>query len=263
MIPEAYILAWAKNAPWPTMAQIEQDLVIEKALIELFSNPILQENLAFRGGTTLHKLFLKPQVRYSEDIDLVQIKPGPIKPLLIEIQKAMSFIGQKRNFKQNANMNTVYYRFHTEIQPVIRSRLKLEINTREHFSVFGFKKVKHTHQSPWFSGEVELATYEIEELLGTKLRALYQRSKGRDLFDLSYALQMLQPDVDKIIAAYKVYMKHDGGRAKTARELMLNLGEKMKDSNFYGDVKGILRPGIKFDHQDAYELVKTKLIKKI
>ena len=140
MIPKAYILEWQKHAKWKSNAQIEQDLVIERALIELFSNEIICDNLAFRGGTALHKIFLKPQLRYSEDIDLVQIRPGPIKPLMVEIGKAMSFLGNKRSIKQNVNMNTVVYRFETEIAPVVKSRLKLEINTREHFAVFGLKR---------------------------------------------------------------------------------------------------------------------------
>ena len=74
MLPRRFIEEWKEFAPWSEDAQVEQDLVIEKALLELFSDPFLQERLAFRGGTALHKIFLKPQVRYSEDIDLVQIK---------------------------------------------------------------------------------------------------------------------------------------------------------------------------------------------
>lgn len=69
MIPRRYILEWKEFAPWPDDAQVEQDLVIERALVEIFSDEFLSEHLAFRGGTALHKLFLKPQVRYSEDID--------------------------------------------------------------------------------------------------------------------------------------------------------------------------------------------------
>ncbi|MGH2469017.1 MAG: nucleotidyl transferase AbiEii/AbiGii toxin family protein [Chloroflexota bacterium] len=39
-------------------------------------------------------------------------------------------------------------------------------------------------KSPWFTGSADVPTFALEELLGTKLRALYQRRKGRDLFDL-------------------------------------------------------------------------------
>ena len=69
MIPTADILAWRAGHPWVSNAQVEQDLIICRAVIELFSRPVLREQLAFRGGTALHKLFLKPATRYSEDID--------------------------------------------------------------------------------------------------------------------------------------------------------------------------------------------------
>ncbi len=263
MIPRAYIYEWQQYAPWQSNAQVEQDLVIERALIELFSNDMIRENLAFRGGTALHKIFMKPQVRYSEDIDLVQIKPGPIHPVMQEIKKAMSFLGSKRNIQQNFRMNTIAYRFDTEIAPVINTRLKLEINCREHFSLLGWKKVHHQITNPWFSGEAEIISYEIEELLGTKLRAMYQRKKGRDLFDLYYALIQTNPDCDKIVACYKEYMVFSNGRANTAKELLMNLDEKMLDPEFIGDIRGLLRPEINFDINMAYELVKKEIIERI
>lgn len=263
MIPRAYIYEWQQFAPWQTNAQIEQDLVIERALIELFSNDMIRENLAFRGGTALHKIFMKPQARYSEDIDLVQIKSGPIHPVMQEIKKAMSFLGSKRNTKQNLRMNTIVYRFDTEIAPVINTRLKLEINSREHFSILGWKKVEHQLTNPWFSGSAEIISYEIEELLGTKLRAMYQRKKGRDLFDLYYALIQNGPDCDKIVSCYKEYMEFSNGRASTAKEMLINLDEKMRDPDFIGDTKGLLRPEVTFDINKAYELVKKELIERI
>ncbi len=64
-------------------------------------------------------------------------------------------------------------------------RLKIEINTREHFNVLRLKKIACKVENSWFSGECMLTGYELEELLGTKLRALYQRRKGRDLFDFT------------------------------------------------------------------------------
>lgn len=80
MIKENYIREWYEFVPWKDMLMVEQDLIICRALVSIFSDDFLRENLAFRGGTALHKLFLHPQPRYSEDIDLVQIHPGPIKP---------------------------------------------------------------------------------------------------------------------------------------------------------------------------------------
>jgi hypothetical protein len=57
VIPSASITAWRKAAPWGDNTQIEQDLVLSRALVELFSRPVFAKNAVFRGGTALHKLF--------------------------------------------------------------------------------------------------------------------------------------------------------------------------------------------------------------
>jgi predicted nucleotidyltransferase component of viral defense system len=71
MIDKAAIQQWTLHAPWEENAQVEQDLVICRTLVAIFSDDFLASHLAFRGGTALHKLYLAPQPRYSEDIDLV------------------------------------------------------------------------------------------------------------------------------------------------------------------------------------------------
>jgi len=263
MIPRRYIEEWRQNAPWPDNAQVEQDIVIERALVELFSDDLLRENLAFRGGTALHKIFLKPQVRYSEDIDLVQIKEGPIKPLLASIHERMKFLGMKRSIKQNANNNTIIYRFESEIPPIVNLRLKIEINCREHFSVFGLKEVQHKTSSTWFRGDCTIISYELEELLGTKLRALYQRRKGRDLFDLYWAMSQLDIDTDKLLACYREYIQFVVDKPPTQKQFLINMNEKMNDVEFLSDIHAILRPGIEYDTPQAYELVRTKILEKI
>lgn len=263
MIPKAFITEWQKNAPWQSNSQVEQDLIIERTLIELFSDSFLQQNIAFRGGTALHKLFLKPQVRYSEDIDLVQIKPGPIKPILKEIHEKLNFLGKKRNVDQHVSNTIIRYRFTTEIEPIITLNFKLEINCREHFNVLGWYPVEHRLKSSYFKGETNIISYKLEELLGTKLRALYQRKKGRDLFDLYYAIKIARPNTDDILHCYREYMKFTNGRYATAREFTLNMDNKMKDDTFLGDIFALIRPEIQFNMEEAYEIVKHELIDKI
>ncbi|PCJ83982.1 MAG: nucleotidyltransferase [Flavobacteriales bacterium] len=262
MLPRRYIEEWKEFAPWPEDAQVEQDLVIEKALLQLFSDPFLQERLAFRGGTALHKLFLKPQVRYSEDIDLVQIKEEAIKDTLAAVRKQIDFLG-KPSVKQKANNNTLVFRFESDIPPVINLRLKIEINCREHFSVLGYKEVEHTVENTWASGSCTLTTFEAEEMLGTKLRALYQRKKGRDLFDLFHALTNLELDIEALIKCYKEYMAFSVDKPPTQKQFLLNMEEKLQDPDFEGDIYGLLRPGVEYDQSKAYELIKTGLIEKI
>ena len=139
MIPQRYITEWSEFAPWQANEQVEQDLIICRSLVELFSDDIIAEKLAFRGGTALHKLYMEPQPRYSEDIDLVQISAEPIGPSIDKIRKSLSFLGEPKIKQKNRN-TTLIFNFESEIQPVQVLKLKVETNCREHFSVFNLKK---------------------------------------------------------------------------------------------------------------------------
>ncbi len=264
MIPRRYIEEWKDIAPWPDNSQVEQDLIISRALVEIFSDPFLKEHLAFRGGTALHKLYLEPSARYSEDIDLVQIKKEPIKPVLEKIREAVKFLGTKRTVKPRANNNTIVYRFESEIPPIINMRLKIEINCREHFNINGIIHVPFEVKNGWFSGKCEIATYTLEELLGTKLRALYQRKKGRDLFDLHLALNKYDKlNIGQIIECYKKYMNLSDNIVPSRKMFLKNMDLKMQDKEFKKDIYTILKPGVLYDNDEAYEFVKTNLLEKI
>ncbi len=123
-----------------------------------------------------------PPARYSEDIDLVQVAAGPIGPVLDELRERLDpWLGEPKRSRSEGRV-TLTYRFESE--DGLPLKLKVEINSREHFSDHGFQQVPFAVESRWFTGNTEILTYSIDELLGTKLRALYQRKKGRDLFDL-------------------------------------------------------------------------------
>ncbi len=263
MIPQAYITEWNQQVPWQSPEQVEQDLVISRALVELFSDEWLKPKLAFRGGTALHKLYLQPQPRYSEDIDLVQLYPEPVKETIQKIQSAMSFLGDSRVIPKR-NGFQIIYRFDSEIPPVVNLRLKIETNTREHFTIEGVQAFPFAVNSSWFTGNCKVSTYTIEELLGTKLRALYQRRKGRDLFDLYTALNQ-KPDlnIEKLLEFYRLYMGKSTENLPSQKEFLLNMERKMQDDDFRGDTTALLSPTVVYHPEEAFELVKTKLIEEI
>ena len=68
MIPRLNVVAWSAKAPWAEPRQVEQDLIISRALVALFGDPVLAEALRFRGGTAINKLLFPAPLRYSEDI---------------------------------------------------------------------------------------------------------------------------------------------------------------------------------------------------
>ncbi|AZQ59838.1 nucleotidyl transferase AbiEii/AbiGii toxin family protein [Maribacter sp. MJ134] len=259
MIPKPYIAQWREYAPWKEFAQVEQDLVISRALVAIFSDDFLNENLAFRGGTALHKLYLNPAPRYSEDIDLVQIKEGPIKPIMKRIGEVIDFFEQDRRTQVKGHGAKILYRFTSEYEEEPR-RLKLEINCKEHFNVLPWVEFPFEVKSEWFSGSASIRTYNINELLGTKLRALYQRSKGRDLFDLDYARLHLELDHELILKCFNEYMSFSVGKPPSKKEFLLNIEEKEKDPNFIGDMEALLRPEIKYDQEAAFGWLKSILI---
>ena len=260
MIPELHILDWKRQAPWQVNGQVEQDLIISRAIVEIFSDDLLRNSLSFRGGTALHKLYLTPQIRYSEDIDLVQINSEPIHPILQRIRERLSFLGTKRTVKQHTHNNTIIYRFDTEIPPVINMRLKIEINTREHLNILGLKEIPFEIKNDWFSGKCNVTGYTIEELLSTKLKALYGRKKGRDLFDLYWALTHTEIDVDKLLNCCKIHYENTEMKPPTAKQFIRNMEEKLTDTEFTNDIFTVLKPNTEYNHQTAWELVKNKLI---
>lgn len=262
MINRAAITGWSKMVPWSNSAHVEQDLIICRALVAIFGDDFLASQLAFRGGTALHKLYLSPQPRYSEDIDLVQINPGPIKPIMFRLGEVLNFLPD-RVTKQKRYNNTMLFRMESEIPPTIPIRLKIEINCFEHFNELGLVKVPFEVKNSWFSGKCEITTYKLNELLGTKLRALYQRKKGRDLFDLCSALQIADVDADEIIRCYKRYMEFVVQQLPTYKQFIANMEEKMLDPDFLGDTQSLIRPELSFDPKEGYENVKQVLIEKL
>lgn len=259
MIPRDYITEWRAVVPWVEDAQVEQDLVISRALVEIFSHAELAKALAFRGGTALHKLHLSRPARYSEDIDLVQVSAGPIGTTLTALHTVLdSWLGVPQSAQTEGRV-TLNYRFPSEDTPPLRLRLKVEINSREHFTVFGYKKVPFEVNSRWFRGAAGILTYGLEELLGTKLRALYQRKKGRDLFDLAVALETKGVRPDGIADAFAHYIKHEGKRV-TRAQFERNLAGKLRDNQFAVDIQALLAAAYEWDRDRGAQVILQRMI---
>lgn len=260
--PEGQHQRMAQGRSLAGQRTVEQDLVISRALVEMYSRPEIAKGLIFRGGTALHKLFFLPGRRFSEDIDLVQRDAGPIGSLVSVIRDVLDhWLGEPRT-KRGACRFSLTYRFETSFEPVTDARLKVEINTREHFSVHGFIEPEFLVDNPWYSGSARLSTYCLSELLGTKLRALYQRKKGRDLFDLWSGL--LHPDISisDLLSSFAAYMEF--GRTPVSRaQFEANMDAKMRDDLFLSDLEPLLRPEIEYDHQEAWRAVHEQIVSRL
>lgn len=248
MVPSAQITHWRQKAPWAGDDDVEQDLVICRSIVDIFQTPFLRERLAFRGGTALHKLILTPATRYSEDIDLVFLAREGVGAIFDAMREALSWLDSKP--KTNiSTFATMYFTFQTNAGTT--RRLKVETATRESFSASRVLDVPFSVASPFFEGSANVRTYAIEELLATKFRALYERKKGRDLYDLWWAAQQKHVDFDRVYELFLEYWRNDGKKPLTRRNVRVNLKEKFQQGVF-AEVKPLLTTNAEYDDAAAY-----------
>jgi predicted nucleotidyltransferase component of viral defense system len=257
MIPEDFIESWGKNVSWQMNEQIEQDLIISRALVDLYNDPHIKQALVFRGGTALNKLFINPPARYSEDIDFVQKNPGPIGQTIDAIRKLLKpWMGDPK-WKITQRGAKLIYKYESSNQ--IPAKLKLEINTTEHFQVLPLKTVPFSINSDWFKGAADIITYEIDELMATKLRALYQRRKGRDLFDVWYAVDRKLINLDKVFDIFSEYNVYNNVKI-SGEDFMKNIELKKNHRDFHMDMRVLLSSKLHWDFDEAYQFVIDNVI---
>lgn len=269
MIPMMHIVAWGKTVPWAELRQVEQDLVICRALVELFRDDVLRKEVRFRGGTALNKLHLPKPLRYSEDIDLTRTTAGPVGPILDRIRAVLEpwmghghydlgLIGPKLTFTMEAE----------DKNSPVPIRVKVETATRERTAYLGAQAMRFEVKNPWFTGAADIATFSKEEILATKLRALLQRDKGRDLLDLAHAVAEFQGlDCAQVVDCFGKYLAA-GGQSISRAEAEQRMFAKLDDPSFLADVRPLLSAdeAEKFDDDAAnaaFSVVFSEFIKRI
>lgn len=257
MIPSDAVTAWSLDHPWPLREQVEQDLLLSRAICAIANDDYLGQELVFRGGTALHKLHLPQPWRYSEDLDYVRTSAGGIKTLTF----ALTALGEQLKYEVRTRVGQhpkVLWR--TTSLSGVPLRVKIEVNTYERSPVLPHLMLPYEVTSPWWSGRTEVRTFQPVELVATKIRALYQRSKGRDLFDLWLALEELRLDPVAIIAAFEPY-RPDG---LTGRVAAANLATKLRDPTFRGDLIPLIRQSpVAYDPEVAAERITTDLLSRL
>ncbi len=258
MIPAAYITEWGNTVGWPTVDQVEQDLVLSRLIIEIANDAYLGNELMFRGGTCLHKLHLRPALRYSEDLDYVRRSGGGIGVLL----DAVRAIADRLGMSVTTNITSF---------PKLRLRgpftsgngtmsVKIEVNTYERSPARELVRVPYTVNSQWYQGSADVQTFAIAELVATKIRALFQRSKGRDLFDLWLALTELAVPPADIIECFAPY-RPDKYTAVNGEQ---NLRAKLTDLSFRHDLDQLVSTRrLGYDIDAAAELVVDQVLRQL
>ena len=240
MIPAQNVIAWSNVVPWPNARQVEQDLIISRAPVEVFSDELLCGALRFRGGTALNKLHFPEPMRYSEDIDLVRTSAGPIGPILGQLRAVLEPWLGRAKFDQSAVAPKLRFRVAAEDPGGVPIRLKIEINTREVHAFDAATALPLQVANPWFSSEATIPTFSREEMLATKLRALLQRDKGRDLYDIAHGLEVFESlDIGRIVKIFGKYLALSG-QAISRAQAQERMFAKLANPRFLLDVAPLL-----------------------
>lgn len=269
------ILAHQSEVPWPNQRQIEQDLLLCRSMTAIFSDPFLKSQVAMRGGTLLHKVHLAPASRYSEDIDLVIIGNRPDD----HISKAIGRVLQNTLGKpSNSIWDSVKLAVRNTVKPskVLRMTYRvpsiadrggnpleivIEANATERNSYRPVTPLHFNYQFRGQSASSEVIGYEIHEMLGTKMRALFQRKRGRDLFDIYWALTTPSTPVNpiEIIESFQYYMDQEGTVAGRDEFVGILRGH-LSNRGFLTDMDSLLRTGIDYAPLDAGAYVINNLL---
>lgn len=258
------VMAHRAVVPWPNMRQVEQDLLLCRSMEALFKDDFLSSQVSMRGGTLLHKVHLAPASRYSEDIDLVVHGDSPENHIRKAINRVLKdILGEPanstwedvklavRNVVRPSRILRLIYRV-SSVSGGAPLEIIIEVNVTERKSHLPI--VKFPFQFQFRDEEISAMVngYDIHEMLGTKMRALFQRKRGRDLFDLYWALTMPNTQVEpgKIIESFLYYMEQEETTA--SREEFTNiLKSYLMDHGFLKDMEPLLRTGIQYDPQIA------------
>lgn len=189
----------------------------------------------------MHKLHFPKAQRYSEDIDLVRTTGGPIGPILDAVRGVLEpWLGRPTSDHSDA---AVKLRFRTSAEDGTGDiRLKIEINTREIEAFDPPQAIGYRVENPWYEGAAEIATFSREELLATKLRALLQRNKGRDLLDLFQALEIFEHlNRPRIVECFGLYVER-GGTPISRAQAEARMFAKLAEPRFMVDIRPLLSP---------------------
>lgn len=188
MVTKAELVSIARKQKLP-LGMIEKDLVLTLVLREIY-NSQFKNTLVFKGGTALHKLYLHK--RLSVDLDFTALGEFDIDVFrnILLIKEINSEIRKIRAFENSVSIDLKYISLLN-----YPDSIKIDISLREK-PLLGLKEV--AVHSPYFP-DFPVLTFQIEEIASEKMRALIQRKRPRDYFDMWLLLKELEfKDFEKL-----------------------------------------------------------------
>lgn len=177
MVSKDEIIRIARKEKLP-LGTIEKDFILTYILKNIYDS-VLKDKLVFKGGTALHKLYLHKRI--SIDLDFTEIKPVEINNLkaVIEDKEINSKI---KEINKTNNSIKIVLSYISVLD--YKNNIIIDISKREKPIL---NLITQKLESPYFP-EIDVLTFQLEELIAEKIRAIIQRNKPRDYLDIYYIL---------------------------------------------------------------------------
>ncbi len=248
---------WADENRIPDLTLAELDYRLTQALAAIYGDPWLRETLYLKGGTALNKLFFPTTNRLSIDLDFNAV--GPKSQVLQGRERLIARIGelltsQDASYQIRHSYTYAQSTLQVSFVPVgggSRQRLKLEISTTERVAILG--REERLLAAPDHNEPITISTYHLEEQASTKLRAVYSRQKGRDIFDLFHIGAF--PLDERVVRKLTLYYFYHARMIFDYLTFQANLEEKLRRRGFSDDVRSLIRSGERFDWEMASRAV--------
>lgn len=251
---ERILRGWADEISINDLVLAEQDFRLSHVLIDIGSDDFLGERLYLKGGTAINKLYLKETPRLSVDLDFnavgekarVLAERKAIRDRLIRLLEEQD-AGYKVKYDYRYEQTTV----HAKYTPIFggEQTLKLEISNVERFPIMQGRRMDFV--LPLTGESFEITTYQLEELSSTKIRALFDRLTGRDIYDI-YQLSSFDLDL-RALRKMVLYYFFRSKKVFNPKLFFRNLETKFKSGKLVDDVSGFIRAGGHFSLERAID----------
>ena len=214
-----------------TVGLMEKDYVNSWILYAIYSSS-LKDELAFKGGTALSKIYFPKIWRFSEDLDLTAYREINREGFLKVLRSALSDASEKSDVHfeiKSTHFTPGYVQIKVQYEAPLgqKNTTRLDLTLDETLSSSLEEKPHSFEDIPEFT----VVVYSLDEIIVEKIRSLFERERARDFFDVYKILEMdAIEDFERIVKNLKKKMKHKG------MNLKLDFPEsKVKDVGSYWD----------------------------
>lgn len=214
---------------------VAKEFYLMELLRELSDAGVLKA-MIFKGGTALNKIYLKENGRFSEDLDFDFVGKHWQETFKAITTKISGF--ESLETRRIIRNKVVQVDFLYKTAWGKKDRVRLDINVKPYAKTAENLQMEEVASTFAGQGAGQVQVYGINDLLARKMSALKDRAEGKDIFDVSNAIDLT--DRDKLLRAISLVASDEG---HTAKEFLNESIERIKDIN-YKKMRNITNPYI-------------------